>query len=58
MYSYYYLIFVCRVLITATCIENFPTELVFFNNFGEDKELGKGTYESMYECLLYTCSNS
>ena len=32
----------CRILITATDIEEFPSKLVFFNNFEEDSEFGKG----------------
>ena len=36
----------CRVLITATDIEDFSAncKLVFFNNFEDDEELGKGLY--------------
>ena len=33
---------VCRVLITATDIEACPSQLVFFNNFKEGSQLGKG----------------
>ena len=31
-----------RVMVTATNIKYSPTSLVFFNNFEEDRELGKG----------------
>ena len=36
----------CRVLITATDLEDFSVncKLVFFNNFEDDEELGKGMY--------------
>ena len=39
--------YTCRVLITATDIEEFPSKLVFFNNFEESSGLGKG----MFMCI-------
>ena len=42
-----------RVLITATDIEDFPSKLVFFNNYEEDRDLGKGMSLCSMMCVLY-----
>ena len=43
--------YTCRVLITATDIKEFPSKLVFFNNFEEGSGLGKGMFKCIWACV-------
>ena len=49
--------YTCRVLITSTDVEDSPSKLVFFNNFEEGSELGKGMFKCIWGCMYMHALN-